>query len=237
MSGLEQGHEPMNLSSGAGGATGQGFPSLKGLAVLFVALAIFWVPFAYYYVIPSSAAGTTPHTTSGQSSSTFQLTLVEIMNTPWDSNTVQPRFFIMGPGGMTPASNISLPVNTRIQLTIISYDTPTSGSTDQMGKVSGTVGGNVFLINGTSASGTDMMAKWGQNVTAVPGAMLAHTFTMPQLGINIPVVGGDTEVAYLYLTQTGTFSWFCQTPCGTGPTGMEGAMSTSGWMTGQVIVH
>ncbi|MDE1853537.1 MAG: hypothetical protein KGI38_07305 [Thaumarchaeota archaeon] len=217
--------------------TRQGLPSLKGLAVLFVAIAIFWVPFAYYYVIPSTAANPASTTGSGQSSSTFQLTLAEIMNEPWGSNMVQPRFFVMGPNGMTPADNIILPVNTRIQLTIISYDTPTTGSTDQMGKVSGTVGGNVYMINGTSASGTDMMAKWGQNVTAVPGAMLAHTFTMPQLGISIPVVGGDTEVAYLYLTQTGTYSWFCQTPCGSGPMGMMGAMSTSGWMTGQVTVR
>lgn len=230
----------MILSSSDSGAAGRGIPSTKGLAVLLTVIAILWVPFAYYYVIPSSAVNsvTTTHTNqpSEQSNSVYQLTLVEIMDTPWNSTMAQPRFFVMGPKGMMPSDNISLPANRLIQLTIVSYDTPTSGSTDQMGKVNGTVGGNVYMINGTTAMGTDMMQSWGGNVTAVPVAYLAHTFTVPQLGINLPVVGGNTEVAYLYLTKTGTFMWYCQTPCGFGPTGMDGAMSKSGWMVGQITV-
>lgn len=231
----------MILSSGDDGVTGRGIPSTRGLAVLLTVIAILWVPFAYYYVIPSSASNGVTTTrageSSGQSNSVHQLTLVEIMDTPWNSTMAQPQFFVMGPKGMMPSDNISLPANTLIQLTIVSYDTPTSGSTDQMGKVNGIVGGSVYLVNGTTAMGTDMMQSWGQNVTAVPGAYLAHTFTVPQLGINLPVVGGDTEVAYLYLTKAGSFTWYCQTPCGFGPTGMDGAMSRSGWMSGQITVQ
>jgi hypothetical protein len=124
-----------------------------------------------------------------------------------------------------------------IQLTIISYDTPTMGSTDQEGKVTGTVGGIVYLLNGTTAMGTDPTQQYGRNVTAVPGSMLAHTFTIPQFGINIPVVGGDTVIAYFYLNQTGTFEWLCETPCGFGSTGMQGAMTANGWMQGTVTVN
>jgi hypothetical protein len=171
------------------------------------------------------------------SNAPYQLTLMEIMDTAWNSSLAQPRFEIMGTNGLTPASNIRLPAHALIELTIISYDTPTPGSTDQEGKVSGTVGGTVYLINGTTAMGTDPTQQWGRNVTAVPGGMLAHTFTIPQLGINIPVVGGDTEIAYLYITQTGTFQWLCATPCGFGPMMMQGAMSASGWMEGQVTVY
>jgi hypothetical protein len=169
----------------------------------------------------------------------FKLTLMEIMDTGWNSTMAQPQFSVVGPTGtgLESSANIALPANTLIQLTIISYDTPTAGSTDAQGKVSGTVGGTVYLVNGTSAMGTDVTQRWGQNVTSVPGAMLAHTFTIQALGINIPVVGGDTEIAYLYLTQTGTFQWVCLTPCGFGPTGMQGAMSTAGWMEGQVTVY
>lgn len=228
---------PMILSNSDSGATGRGVPSTKGLAVLLTAIAILWVPFAYYYVIPSSAANSGSPTKSGQSNPVYQLTLVEIMNTPWNSTMAQAEFFVMGPKGMMPADTISLPAHTLIQLTIVSYDTPTSGSTDQMGKVNGTVGGNVYMVNGTAAMGTDMTQKSGQNVTAVPGAYLAHTFTVPQLGINLPVVGGNTEIAYLFLTKTGTFTWLCLTPCGFGPTGMDGAMSKAGWMSGQVTVY
>ncbi len=149
----------------------------------------------------------------------------------------QPQFSILGPNGTQPAANILLPAHTLIQLTIVSYDTPTVGSTDMEGKVTGTVGGTVYLVNGTSAAGMDTSQHWGQNVTSVPGAMLAHTFSIPQLGINIPVVGGDLEIAYLSLNQTGTFQWICLTPCGFGPTGMQGAMSAPGWMEGQVTVY
>ena len=93
------------------------------------------------------------------------------------------------------------------------------------------------MINGTTAMGTSVSPPYGTNVTSIPGAMLAHTFTIQQLGINIPVVGGNTEIAYLYLNETGTFPWICLTPCGFGPTGMQGAMSTAGWMEGNVTVY
>jgi len=204
-------------------------PSLRGLEALIVILSGALVAILSIYTglhlplqYPASVATT-------QQNAPYQLTISEIMGTAWNSTVAQPQFSIMGPNGLEPASNIRLPAHTLIQLTIISYDTPTAGSPDQEGKVTGTVGGTVYLINGTTAMGTDVSERWGRNVTSVPGNMLAHTFTIPQLGINIPVVGGDTVIAYFYLDQAGTFQWVCLTPCGFGPTEMQGAMSTSGW--------
>ena len=182
--------------------------------------------------LPQAAAASTP-----QQAGPYRLTLLEIMDTGWNSSMAQPQFSILGPNGTQSAAHIFLPAHTLIQLTIVSYDTPTAGSTDMEGKVTGTVGGTVYLVNGTSASGMDVSQHWGRNVTSVPGAMLAHTFSIPQLGINVPVVGGDLEIAYLYLNQTGTFQWICLTPCGFGTTGMQGAMSEPGWMDGQVTVY
>jgi hypothetical protein len=212
--------------------------SLKGLEVFILILAVvvgvnsIYIGTHYPSSTPVAATQSQP-----QQTSPFRLTLMEIMDTGWNSSLAQPQFDLMGPNGLQPAANIRLPAHTLIQLTIISYDTPTSGSTDFEGKVSGTVGGTIYLINGTSAMGMDVSQHWGQNVTSVPGAMLAHTFTIQQLGINIPVVGGDTEIAYFYLNQRGTFQWVCLTPCGFGPMGMGGAMSASGWMEGQVTVY
>ncbi len=176
-------------------------------------------------------------TTIQQGPSVYRLTLIEPMNTGWNATTAQPKFYVVGQGGLASSANISLPVNTLIQVTIVSYDTPTPGSTDQQGKVNGTVGGTVFLINGTTASMGAMPEQYSQNVTSVPGASLAHTFTITQLGVNIPVIGGDTEIAYLYFTKAGIYTWLCLTPCGLGADGTGGAMSTAGWMTGQVTVH
>jgi hypothetical protein len=207
--------------------------SLRGLEVLILIIGgILLGTLSIYFglQIPSTSP-------VSQQTGPFRLTLVEIMDTGWNSTIAQPQFTVLGTNGMQPAGNIRLPAHTLIQLTIISYDTPTAGNQESMGKVSGTVGGTVYLINGTSAMGTDVNQRWGQNVTSVPANMLAHTFTVQQLGINVPVVGGDTEIAYLYLNQTGTFQWICLTPCGFGATGMEGAMSTSGWMEGQITVY
>jgi hypothetical protein len=166
----------------------------------------------------------------------YRLLLIEPMNTGWNATLAQPKFFVVGPGGLMSSANLSLPVRTLIQVTVVSYDTPTAGSLDSQGKVNGTMGGTVYLINGTTASMSNMPQQWGTNVTSVSGSLLAHTFTIPELGVNIPVVGGDTQIAYLYFTKTGTFTWLCLTPCGFGPNGSQGAMSTAGWMSGTVTV-
>jgi len=212
--------------------------SLKGLELIIVilcgAMIGVWSIYAGLHLLPQSS---TAATTAIQPGGPFQLTITEIMDSAWNSTLAQPKFDVESANGLESSSDILLPAHRLIQLTIISYDTPTAGSTDQEGKVSGTFGGTVYMINGTTAMGTNASQPWGTNVTAEPGSMLAHTFTIPQLGINIPVVGGDTEIAYLYLNQTGAFPWLCETPCGFGPTGMQGAMSTSGWMEGEVTVY
>lgn len=176
-------------------------------------------------------------TTTEQVGGVYHLLLIEPMNSGWNATLAQPKFFVVGPTGLESSANITLPVKTLIQVTIVSYDTPTPGSTDAMGVVNGTMGGSVYLINGTTASSGMMPEQYAQNVTSVPGAALAHTFTIQQLGINIPVVGGDTEIASLYFAKAGIYTWLCQTPCGFGPNGAEGAMSAAGWMTGHVTVR
>ena len=168
-------------------------------------------------------------------SSPYAITLVETMN-PWNSTAPsQPSFYVLSSTGLTSAASITLPVHRMIQLTIVSYDTPTPGSTDDQGRVMGTVAGNVYMMNGTTATMGNM--QWGQNVTSITGGALAHTFTIAPLGINIPVVGGSTVVAYLSFDKTGTFTYICLTPCGLGPMGMMGAMSRMGWMQGQVTIQ
>ena len=207
--------------------------SLKGLEVFIIIFGALMGITALYVGVnyPNS------NSDLQQQTGPFKITLMEIMDTAWNSSVAQPQFTMMGVNGLQPAGNIRLPAHTLIQLTIISYDTATADSSDSEGAVSGTVGGNMYLINGTSAMGTDVSQRWGQNVTSVPGAMLAHTFSIQQLGINVPVVGGDAEIVYLYLNQTGTFPWICLTPCGFGHLGMMGAMSMFGWMEGQITAY
>ena len=181
------------------------------------------------------------HQDSATGNATYKLTLVEVMDVPWNSTAMQPKFYVLGDHGLESSANISLPAHRLVQLTIFSYDTPTSGVSSQDAKVGGTVGGVMSFYNGTLATGmaNETMAQMmsiGKNVTTVPVDSVAHTFSVPQLGINVPVVGGSTEIAYLMFDQTGTFTWLCLTPCGFGSDGSGGAMSTAGWMTGQLTV-
>jgi len=176
---------------------------------------------------------------TGSNSTPYMLTLLETMGNKWNSTAAesQPVFFVAGPSGLESSANISLPANRMIELVIISYDTPTPPPA-QYSSVTGTIGNKMYLVNGTSASMSSPMS-WGAEVSSVPAAQIAHTFTITSLGINIPVVGGDTEIAFLYLTQTGTFTWQCYTPCGFPNVngGWSGAMVTPGWMTGEVTVY
>jgi len=180
-----------------------------------------------------------PPEESGSNSTPYMLTLLETMGNKWNSTASesQPMFFVAGPTGLESSANISVPAHRLIELVIISYDTPTPPP-PQYSNVTGTVGGKMYLVNGTSASMSSPMS-WGAEISSVPTDQIAHTFTITSLGINIPVVGGDTEIAFLYFNQTGTFTWQCYTPCGFPNVngGWSGAMVTPGWMTGDVTVY
>lgn len=81
----------------------------------------------------------------------------------------------------------------------------------------------------------------GHSVAHLPNSEVSHTFTVPALGLNLPIPlapsgKGVTVVARFVATRTGTFTWQCYAPCGSGQSGMGGAMSVPGWMEGKVTV-
>lgn len=212
------------------------------IAVIAVIAAVTLAAALGYYFATITVAGNAGGATGSgggnlSESKPFRLVLVEPMNTKWNANTSQPKFFVLGSTGLESSANISLPARRLIQLTIISYDTPTPGSQSQDAKVTGTVGNSIYLINSTIASMSDPTMQWGTNVSSVPVSSLAQTFSIPSLGINIPVPGGDMVTTYLYFNQPGAFEWLCLTPCGLGPNGGNGAMTQPGWMQGQINVY
>lgn len=89
------------------------------------------------------------------------------------------------------------------------------------------------------AGGTETID--GKPVTSVGNDQIAHTITIPQLGINIPLAkapkDGVTTIQFTFKAPAaGTYLWECMTPCGDGSNGMGGAMETLGWMRGHLIV-
>ncbi len=114
-------------------------------------------------------------------------------------------------------ANFSLPLDTDVFVTITNYDNGTNPVPDSAGAVTGTVGTNV-QIN-------------GRTVTSVPGASVSHTFTVPSLGINVPIPASSTVTFTLLVESPGVYDWHCLAPCD------ANAMRTPGFMEGTITVE
>jgi hypothetical protein len=224
------------------------FMKEKGvLAALSVVLVLVGIGVGYIAGTsgsPKTVTVTTVMTGQGgaQAPAPYVLTLVVTTNNHYNSSVGdQPAFYVLGPKGLQSSANISLPAHRLIKLVLINYDSGAANLTQaKYSDVSGTVGNSILVINNSlidsrqTSSGIDI--RGAQNETSVPPSVIAHTFTIPSLGINIPVPTQSTVVAYFEINTPGTYTWFCMTLCGSGPNGLGGAMSTPGWMTGTVVV-
>jgi hypothetical protein len=207
---------------------------LRGLEVLVLIFGIITAA-ALGYGLGTTTPGAPSRSPNG--SSTYVLTLLEIMDNAYNASApAQPRFFVVSTNGLTSAANLTIPSHTRIEIVIASYDMGSAPPPPQYERVTGTVGDQMTVINGTMASGTNTTLPWGETVTSVAPDLIVHTFTVPSMSLNIPMISGDTEMAYFYANVTGTFTWICMTPCGTGSDGLGGAMATPAWMLGQITV-
>ncbi len=125
-------------------------------------------------------------------------------------------------------SSVTIPANAEVTLKIVSYDDGAAPLLTGMTQYANVQGGTETID--------------GSSVTSVPNANVAHTFTVPAIGINavIPAVAsGQTTTTVIFKFKTskkGTYVWHCYAPCGSGSTGMEGAMQTTNWMEGSFVV-
>jgi hypothetical protein len=135
----------------------------------------------------------------------------------------------LGDGTAVPAdyqAAIDLPAHTTVTLVISNYD-------DAVTKLPSS--SPYFKPTG----GTETVN--GQPVTELTNKNIAHTITLADLGINIPIPiadeSGPAVVEFTFTTgDAGTYQWRCMTPCGGGSKGMDGSMATDGWMRGSFVV-
>lgn len=208
-------------------------------AVLFASWLFLALVFGVIIGVVSFPKSEITHTQTTEQSSnlTYSLTLVVTVNNPWNSTVIQPRYWVLTPQGLVSSANIPLPAHTLIKLTIVDYDSA-SPLPAEFAKVSGTLGNVVYFLNGTEASGAANTTQGGTYVSEFNNeTQVAHTFTIPQLGINIPSPANSIVVAEFYLNQTGVFLWHCMDPCGLDASGWAGAMDTPGWMAGNITVY
>ncbi|MEO8555384.1 MAG: hypothetical protein ABI474_01835 [Actinomycetota bacterium] len=123
-------------------------------------------------------------------------------------------------------SNITFAKGDNVVLTIKEYDDAPTALPD--GSPYNTVAGGTMTLDGVAA-------------TTVSNENIAHTFSIPDLGINVPLSkapdgGFSTTVFTFKVDKAGTYTWRCFTPCGGDPKGMGGSMATMDWMKGTVVV-
>ncbi len=200
-----------------------------------IGASVFSPPSAQTVTVTASSSAS-----ASNSSAPYVLTLVITTENTYNSTTgTQPAYYVLGPNGLESSANIALPAHRLIKLVIICYDDGAANLTgSQYANVSGTQNNTVSVVNNTNVNSTQgaagMQLSGGQSVSSLPADGVAHTFTIPQLGINVPIAPSSTVTAYFTINQTGSFTWFCMTLCGSGPTGLSGAMETPGWMTGHL---
>ena len=144
-------------------------------------------------------------------------------------------------GSWVHTTEWNLPANTLIDVTLDQYDSGSPLRNPAIGLVTGVRGG-AMRVNGKAVRLVDSYAGNG----------VAHTFTIPALGVSVPLVGVDGNAknfcstpapcgSALHNTITfsfrtpgpGQYRWQCFVPCGLGYLyGNGGPMSTAGYMGG-----
>jgi heme/copper-type cytochrome/quinol oxidase subunit 2 len=129
-------------------------------------------------------------------------------------------------------STLVVPANSLVTVTLRDYDmgdTPLPKGSP-FTTVQGAVGGVAYAD--------------GHAYTALAPEKVAHTFTLPQLNINVPLPGDTTTgkpygvVTFTFRTgAAGSYYFRCFDPCGTGAIGWQGPMLTRGYMLGTLTVQ
>lgn len=211
--------------------------------LVLVAAAGIAVGYGFGTTAQVASHGTTASSTVSATNSSEPYVLTLVITTENFFNSTfgdQPAFYVLGPNGLQSSARITIPADRLIKLVVINYDDGSANlSSSQYGMVAGTINSQMTLVNNTivnsTMSSSGIQVRGEENVTSLPADSIAHTFTIPSLGINIPIGTSATEVAYFMVNTPGTYSWFCMTACGAGPEGLDGAMSTPGWMTGSLV--
>jgi hypothetical protein len=150
-------------------------------------------------------------------------------------------YLVRSPQGQWVHTTVfQVPAHTRLNVTIYQYDSGSPLRNQQLGQVTGT-SLNRALLN----------SKPFQVINSNAGNGVAHTFSMPSLGINVPLYGNNSNanlcgaapcttksphnvIKFSFTSPgPGNYRWQCFVPCGLGYLyGNGGPMSTVGYMGG-----
>jgi hypothetical protein len=144
--------------------------------------------------------------------------------------------------GYFPTTFFKVPPNATVRITVDQQDGPSGLRNEYLGLVRGTTGnGMTIYTSDPSAAGAT-----GKTMQAIDPTLAAHTFSVPDLGVSVPLLGIDANnpkntdnfvVFSFKVPASGIFHWQCFVPCAAGTLyGNGGPMQTLGYMDGQIEV-
>jgi hypothetical protein len=200
---------------------------LAGIVVAGVLVGFFVTRFLNP-VPPQIAATTTSTTLQGRPVVSFTLTTVAAVGTAGQGNGEHPNWV-----GYLPTTYLKVPAGAVVHMTIDQQDGQTGLRNEYLGLVRGTIN-NEMTLNGKVTSALDP-------------SLAAHTFTIPDLGVSVPLEGVPStapanaqeviEFNFVVPDTPGLYRWQCFVPCAAGTLyGNGGPMQTLGYMAGELQV-
>jgi hypothetical protein len=180
--------------------------------------------------------------TSASSGQPVNVTMQTVGSFGSGSHPTWVSYLVESPQGQWVHTTVfQVPQHVRVNVTIFQYDSGSPLRNQQLGQVSGTYG-NVATLNGK-------LFRVINSNAGVNG--VGHTFTIPSLGINVPLYGNNPNanlcgaapcttssphkiIRFAFNSPgPGNYRWQCFVPCGAGWLfGNGGPMSTLGYMGG-----
>lgn len=167
-------------------------------------------------------------------------------------------YLVKNPQGKWVHTTIyKLPAHTLVHVTIYQFDSQTGLRNNFLAQVRGTVGGVAnYTDTGNTGKGSGLPVYDNTPVSVLPPATPAHTFTVPDLDLSVPLVGisnatsnvcgaapctmnyAHTKITFSFRTPgAGSYRWQCLVPCAFAFLyGFGGPMQTIGYMDGLLEV-
>jgi hypothetical protein len=147
---------------------------------------------------------------------------------------------MMGPGALGPAyvpSNFTVPADSTVKVTVTDFDTatPLTGVLVKYAKVTGTVG-DTMQVQAIDPKAPNTLLGQARTMSYLAPTLVAHTLTIPALGINVPMAGQSRITFTIKTGKPGSYEWQCMDPCGSGASGMGAPMGMVGYMAGTMTV-
>src|SRR5579863_9374153 len=204
------------------------FSGLVALVVLYIVFFLTSAPAALSAVVSNGTAQLTLQTVASYGHPPFP---------DWFSSLARDSA-----GHWKHTTIFKVPAHTLVKVTVYEYDSATGLRNNFLAKVQGTKGGVEFLN--------------GKPLSTVDPNSTAHTFTVPDINLNVPLPGvsataknqctvAPCNVSQAHNTITfsfvspgpGTYRWQCFVPCALGFLyGNGGPMQTIGYMDGLIEV-